>query len=35
VLAVRSEEGVVFLANVKVVEALMLTATIGTPAGLG
>ena len=34
-LAVRSEEGAVFLAHVKVVEAFMLTATIGTPAGLG
>ena len=31
----RSEERAVFLANVKVVEAFLLTATIGTPAGLG
>ena len=35
VLAVRSEERAVFLANVKVVEVLLLTTTIGTPAGLG
>ena len=34
-LAVRSEERAVCLANVKVVEAFLLTATFGTPAGLG
>jgi hypothetical protein len=32
---VRSEERAVFLANVKVVEGFMLTATISTPAGSG
>ncbi len=31
----RSEERAVCLANVKVVEAFLLTATFGTPAGLG
>ena len=35
VLAVRSEERVVFLANVKGLEAFLLTATFGTPAGSG
>ena len=34
-VAVRSEERAVFLVNVKGLEAFLLTATFGTPAGSG
>ena len=34
-VAVRSEERAVFLVNMKGLEAFLLTATFGTPAGSG